>query len=79
MAVSAARLSQLRDQRAGPLLFSMEDETRRAYNAFFAERILSILTVEQTDQKCEDQLATCSHSGSRPPETFLNTVTDFIL
>ena len=57
MAVSAARLSQLQDQRAGPLVFSMEDEKRRAYNAFFAERILSILTVEQTDQKREELLA----------------------
>jgi hypothetical protein len=57
MAVSAARLSQLRDQRASPLVFSMEDEKRRAYNAFFAERILSILTLEQTDQKREDLLA----------------------
>ena len=36
---------------------SMEDEKRRAYNEFFAERILSILTVEQTDQKREDLLA----------------------
>ena len=57
MAVSAARLSQSRDQRASPLVFSMEDEKRRAYNAFFAERILGILTVEQTDQKREDLLA----------------------
>ena len=57
MAVSAARLSQLQDQRAGPLVFSMEDEKRRAYNAFFAERILIILTVEQTDQKREELLA----------------------
>ena len=57
MAVSAARLSQLHDQRASPLVFSMEDEKRRAYNEFFAERILSILTVEQTDQKREDLLA----------------------
>lgn len=57
MAVSAARLSQLRDQRAGPLVFSMEDEKRRAYNDFFAEKILSILTQEQTGQKCEDLLA----------------------
>jgi hypothetical protein len=56
MAVSSARLSQLQGQRAGPLVFSMEDEKRRAYNAFFAERILSILTVEQTDQKCEELL-----------------------
>ena len=56
MAVSAARLSQLQDQRACPLVFSMEDEKRRAYNAFFAERILSILTVEQTDQKREELL-----------------------
>lgn len=56
-AVSAARLSQLSDQRAGPLVFSMEDEKRRAYNEFFAERILSILMQEQTGQKCEDLLA----------------------
>ena len=57
MSVSAARLSQLHDQRAGPLVFSMEDEKRRAYNEFFAARILSILTLEQTDQKREDLLA----------------------
>ncbi|WP_407542202.1 transposase (plasmid) [Deinococcus radiomollis] len=56
-AVSAARLSQLQDQRASPLVFSMEDEKRRAYNAFFAERILSILTVEQKEEKCEELLA----------------------
>ena len=57
MAVSAARLGQLHDQRASPLVFSMEDEQCRAYNEFFAARILSILTLEQTDQKREDQLA----------------------
>ena len=57
MAVSAARLGQLHDQRAGPLVFSMEDEKRRAYNEFFAARILSILTLEQSDQKREDLLA----------------------
>ena len=57
MAVSATRLSQLRDQRAGPLVFSMEDEKRLAYNEFFAARILSILTQEQTEQKREDLLA----------------------
>ena len=57
MAVSAARLSQLQNQRAGPLVFSMEDEKRRAYNEFFAERILSILAVERTDHKCEERLA----------------------
>ena len=57
MAVLAARLSQLQDQRASPLVFSMEDEKRRAYNAFFAEKILSILAMEQTGQKCEDLLA----------------------
>ena len=45
-AVSAARLSQLSDQRASPLVFSMEDEKRRAYNEFFAARILSILAQE---------------------------------
>jgi len=46
MAVSAARLSQLSDQRASPLVFSMEDEKRRAYNEFFAEKILTILAPE---------------------------------
>ena len=46
MAASAARLGQLHDQRASPLVFSMEDEKRRAYNEFFAARILSILTLE---------------------------------
>jgi len=35
----------------------MEDEKRRAYNEFFAARISSILTLEQTDQKREDLLA----------------------
>ena len=57
MAGSAARLGQLHDQRASPLVFSMEDEQCLAYNEFFAARILSILTLEQTDQKREDQLA----------------------
>ena len=57
MAVSAARLSQLQHQWTRPLVFSLEDEKHRAYNGFFAERVLSTLTVEQTDQKCEDQLA----------------------
>ena len=47
----------MHDQRAGPLVFSMEDEKRRAYNEFFAARISSILTLEQTDQKREDLLA----------------------
>ncbi len=56
-AVSAARLSQLSDQRASPLVFSMEDEKRRAYNEFFAARILNILAQEQTGRKCEDLLA----------------------
>jgi IS4 transposase len=56
-AVSAARLSQLSDQRASPLVFSMEDEKHRAYNDFFAARILNILAQEQTGQKCEDLLA----------------------
>ena len=35
----------------------MEDEKCCAYNEFFAERILNILTVEQTGQKREDLLA----------------------
>ena len=55
--VSVARLGQLCDQRAGPLVFSMVDEKRRAYNELFAERILSILKLEQTDQKRDDLLA----------------------
>ena len=50
-------MSQLQDGRAGPLVFSMEDEKRRAYNELFAERILSILTQEQTGQKRDDLLA----------------------
>jgi hypothetical protein len=32
----------------------MEEEKRRAYNAFFAARMLSILAQEQSGQKCED-------------------------
>jgi len=35
----------------------MEDEKRRAYNEFFAARILNILAQEQTGRKCEDLLA----------------------
>jgi hypothetical protein len=41
----------LSDQRAGPLIFSMVKEKRRAYNEFFAARILNILAQEQTGQK----------------------------
>ena len=57
MAVSVTRLSQLYDQQTSPLVFSMEDEKRRAYNEYFVEKILSILTQEQTGQKREDLLA----------------------
>jgi len=57
MAVSLARLSQLRDQRAGPLVFSMDDEKRRAYNKFFSERMLCLLTQEETRQEREELLA----------------------
>ena len=39
------------------MVFSMEDEKRRTYNEFFAERILSILTQEQTGQKRDDLIA----------------------
>jgi hypothetical protein len=46
----------LQDQQAGLRVFSLEDENRRAYNHFFAEKILSVLTVEQTDQEGEDLL-----------------------
>ena len=35
-------------QRAGPLVFSMEDEKRRAYNELFALRILSMWPAELT-------------------------------
>ena len=52
LAVSAARLSRLQDQRACPLVFSMEDKKRRAYNEFCVERILSILAVKPTDENC---------------------------
>ena len=54
MAVSVTRLSQLYDQQTSPLVFSMEDEKRRAYNEYFVEKILSILTQEQTGQKREN-------------------------
>ena len=57
MAVSVTRLSQWHDQQTSPLVFSMEDEKRRAYNEYFVEKILSILTQEQTGQKREDLLA----------------------
>ena len=73
MAVSAARLGQLCDQRAGPLVFSMEDEKCRAYNEFFAESFLSTLTVDRQTRNAKTYSPTCSHSGSRPPETFLTT------
>jgi hypothetical protein len=56
-AVSAARLSSLSDRRPSPLVFSRKDEKRRAYNKFLAARMLSILTQDQTRQKCEDLLA----------------------
>jgi hypothetical protein len=56
-AVSAARLSSLSDRRPSPLVFSRKDENRSAHTEFFASRILSILTQEQTDQKREDLLA----------------------
>jgi hypothetical protein len=56
-AVSVAQLSPMSDQQAGPLNFSMDDENHSAHTEFFASRILSILTQEQTDQKREDLLA----------------------
>jgi hypothetical protein len=62
-AVSGARLSQLSDQRASPLIFSMEDEKRRAHTEFFAARMLSILTQDQIRQKCEDLLADLLSEG----------------
>lgn len=56
LCVSVARLSQLKNQRAGPLVFSMEDEKRRAYNEFFAQRILSKLPDGLSDEKLWQQL-----------------------
>ncbi|OLV17479.1 hypothetical protein BOO71_0008722 [Deinococcus marmoris] len=55
--VSVARASQLMNQRAGPLVFSMEDEKRRAYNEFFADRILSLLPGDLTCEKFAPQIA----------------------
>ncbi|CAM3469342.1 transposase [Deinococcus saxicola] len=49
--VSVARASQLMNQRASPLVFSMEDEKRRAYNEFFADRLLSMLPGDLTCEK----------------------------
>lgn len=54
---SVARASQLMNQRAGPLVFSMEDEKRRAYNEFFAHRILSILPGNLTCKEFPPELA----------------------
>ena len=50
-------LESLTGSAGSLLVFSMEDEKCCAYNEFFAERILNILTVEQTGQKREDLLA----------------------
>jgi len=55
--VSVARASQLINQRASPLVFSMEDEKRRAYNEFFADRILSLLPGDLTCEKFAPQIA----------------------
>lgn len=55
--VSVVRASQLMSQRAGPLVFSMEDEKRRAYNEFFANRILSMLPGDLTCQKFASEIA----------------------
>ena len=57
LAVSTSRLGQLCDQRASPLVFSMEDEKRRAYNEFFAQNILGILAIDPTDPKLHDLFA----------------------
>ncbi len=45
------------NQRASPLVFSMEDEKRRAYNEFFADRILSLLPGDLTCEKFAPQIA----------------------
>lgn len=55
--VSLARASQLMNQRASPLVFSMEDEKRRAYNELFAHRILSMLPADLIDQEFRSGLA----------------------
>lgn len=43
LAVTTARLSALSNHKTGPFIFSMEDEKRRSYNCFFAQRIISSL------------------------------------
>ena len=48
-------------------------EKRCAYNAFFAERILIILTWSRQARSAESCSPPCSHSGSRSPETFRTT------
>ena len=50
-------LESLTGSAGSLLVFSMEDEKCRAYNEFFAERILNILTQEQTGKKRDDLLA----------------------
>lgn len=63
LAVSTSRLTQLRDRRASPLVFTIEDEKRRAYNGFFAESMLSILAAGTTGQKPEDLIASLVSLG----------------
>jgi hypothetical protein len=54
MVVNLARAAQLQRHGAPPtgFVFSMEDEKRRAYNSFFAERIIRMLPLNETIEKC---------------------------
>jgi Transposase DDE domain len=54
MVVNLVRAAQLQRHGAPPtgFVFSMEDEKRRAYNSFFAERIIRMLPLNETIEKC---------------------------
>jgi len=67
LTVSLARAAQLENLRAEQehqqlegerrgMVFSMEDEKRRAYNNFFAQRIISMLPVNLSWEKCQSSL-----------------------
>ena len=70
LTVSLTRAAQLENLRAGQadkplegelegsrgIVFSMEDEKRRAYNSFFAQRIISMLPVNLSWEKCRSSL-----------------------
>jgi hypothetical protein len=64
-AIWAARLSQVQGRRPSPLVFSREDEKRRADNKLFAKGTGSILAQEQADQKHGALLADPRSPGVR--------------